>query len=463
MRFTNRAIEALRNPPAGTRAEYADTENTGLRLRVSSSGVKTFSLLRRMRHGPMERVTLGRFGDIKCEEARRKAEALGGLIADGANPAAVKRANKEEPTFAKLFEEYMERHAKPNKRTWREDEQKYRDYLRAPLGRKKLSKITRADLAAIHSDITRDGHSTVANRVKDLMSSVFGKAIEWGYLDANPVKGIQDNKEKSRDRWVKPGELPRFMAALQAESNGNFRDYFLLTLLTGARRDNVRAMRWADLDLDHDATWTIPRTKYYDPLFVPLVPEAAQILHARRAAASGSAYVFPAARKDSTLGHMTGERRAWLRILDIDEASQLTARLEATGVTIDVVDAESPGRMVERLRAIAKRFKVSTDGARLQDLRIHDLRRTMGSWQARAGASLAVIGKGLGHKSPQATAVYARLDIDPVRESMSQAATAMLQAGSAPNNIDRVPDRRISHDGSSAPAIPPATRSRSTR
>ena len=84
---------------------------------------------------------------------------------------------------------------------------------------------------------------------------------------------------------------------------------------------------------------------------------------------------------------------------------------------------------LERLRRVAKRLKIDTDGARLEDIRIHDLRRTMGSWQARTGASLVIIGKSLGHKSQQATAVYARLDLDPVRAEMETATSAMMAAG----------------------------------
>ena len=75
IKFTDRTIAALPLPAAGQRAEYADTETDGLRLRVTSSGVKTFSLLRRIRNGPMERITLGRFPDAyKTEAARTKAQ-----------------------------------------------------------------------------------------------------------------------------------------------------------------------------------------------------------------------------------------------------------------------------------------------------------------------------------------------------------------------------------------------------
>jgi integrase len=420
MKFTDRAIKALPIPGPHERAEYADTEAIGLRLRVSSSGIKTFSLLRRVKKGPMERLTLGRFDDIKTERARTKAAHLIGVIAGGANPAEVERAHKGELTFAELFTKYLEKHAKEKKRTWRDDEQQYRDYLREPLGKKKISRISRQDLASIHAKLTHTGRPILANRVKDLFSSVFGRAIKWGFLEDNP--------ERSRDRFLKPGELPRFFAALSEEPNQAFRDFFMLALLTGARRANVRAMAWVDLDLDR-GEWRIPRTKNEQPVNVPLVPEAVTILKARQeTSTNGARFVFPAARTDSAHGHMSGERKAWLRLLDRDEIVQLRLRIEANGRKVDCDDSEYPMQTLERLRATARRLKINTNGTRLVDIRIHDLRRTMGSWQARTGASLVIIGKGLGHKSQQATAVYARLDIDPVRESMERATSAMLVA-----------------------------------
>lgn len=387
LKFTDKAINAL--AATDDRAEYADTEITGLRLRVSKSGIKTFSLLRRIRNGPMERFTLGRFGDIKTEQARTKATELIGKIAGRANPAEIQRTHKGEPTFAELFDDYLEQHAKLRKRTWREDKQKFEDYLARALGKKKITHVSRLDLAAIHSKITKAGKPTLANRVMDLVSSIFGRAVKMNLLDTNPAKGIEGNPEKSRERFLQAGELPRLFNALADEPNAHFRDFFLLALLTGARRANVRAMRWADLDLAANV-WCIPgaNSKNGEPLNVPLVPEAVEILKQRKPADDDKkdkpVFVFPAQRSDSTLGHMSGERRAWLRILS---------------------------------------------RAELENVRIHDLRRTMGSWQARTGASMVIIGKSLGHKSQQATAVYARLDLDPVRQSMQTAVSAMLEAG----------------------------------
>jgi integrase len=86
------------------------------------------------------------------------------------------------------------------------------------------------------------------------------------------------------------------------------------------------------------------------------------------------------------------------------------------------------------------------EGCRIDDLRIHDLRRTLGSWQAKQGASLAIIGKSLNHKSQQATAIYARLDLDPVRTSVNNATAAMLQAGGIKQAAELVAAKNVAID-----------------
>jgi len=73
--------------------------------------------------------------------------------------------------------------------------------------------------------------------------------------------------------------------------------------------------------------------------------------------------------------------------------------------------------------------------AGLDNVRLHDLRRTMGSYQTMSGASTAIVGKTLGHKSPASTAVYARLNLDPVRQSMENAVSAMLAAKDMPEKV----------------------------
>ena len=238
--FKKDNIEEIPLPTAG-RVTYHDTHKlaAGLQLRITVNGTKSFCVFRRTRGGPPERITLGRYPDMSIDQARRQAAMISSAIADGANPAAVKRAHKAERTFAELFMEYIERHAKPNKRTWEDDEQRYDQYLRKSLGNKKLATVDRKAIASIHGDITAAGRPVVANRVLALVSSVFGWAINVGLGDVNPAAGIKRNKELSRDRFLQGDELPRFFAALAVEPNETMKDYFLISLLTGARRANV--------------------------------------------------------------------------------------------------------------------------------------------------------------------------------------------------------------------------------
>jgi integrase len=435
--FTKETIGSLSVP--AVRTEFADGGGrgsvNGLLLRVTPTGIKSFCVLKRIKGGKLERFTLGRFPDLTVEQARRKATDVLSTVASGDNPAEVRRKVKGELTFAQMFEEYKRRHGQTNKRTWREDVQRFEDYLRAPIGGKKLSNVERRDIRSIHEAITKEGHGTTANRVLALISSVFGKAIEWEFAETNPATGIKRNKERSRERFIQSDELPRFFASLAAEPNETMRDFFLLALLTGARRSNVASMRWADVS-EERGEWRIERTKNGDGQTVALSPEAQAILKQRRESRDGD-YVFPGEGKR---GHIVEPKSAWKRIFDRDELTQLAARIAASGNPFEVKDGESITSALTRAQACAAKHNILTDGARIPDLRIHDLRRTLGSWQAAAGASLAVIGKSLNHRTVTATAIYARLNIDPVRESVNRATSAMMAA--AGESADVLPLRR---------------------
>lgn len=420
--FTKTAVMGLPLPDAGKRATYYDETVPKLAIRVTATGTKTFYIVKRVGAG-MAWLKLGVFPDMTVDNARKEAENKLGLFAGGDNPAETRRALKAEPTLAEFFKEYGTRHGQ-KKKSWGDDKQRYRDYLETPLGAKKLSAITRESIGRILSDMERDGRAgATVNNVRALASGLFGKAIEWSYLTDNPVKGIKTRKTNKRDRFLQANELPRFFASVGEEPNDTIRDYFLLSLLTGARRANVMAMRWNQINLA-EGLWRIPDTKNGTPQNVTLSPEAAAILTTRKETADG-AFVFPG---DGKSGHLIEPKKGWLRIFDRDELAQLAARIKAADKAFPVVDGEALTDALERARKAAKRLKLDTEGTRIDPLRIHDLRRTLGSWQAKQGASLAIIGKSLNHKSQQATAIYARLDLDPVRASVNQATSAMLDA-----------------------------------
>ena len=423
IKFSKEKLERLPLPETETRATYYDTEVPKLALRVTASGAKTFYVIKRAGH-EMIWFKLGAFkDDLTVEQARNAAETALGRFAKEENPAAARRAIKGMPTLAEFFKEYGERHGQ-KKRAWQDDQQRFRDYLEKPLGAKKLSAIGREMIGRILADMERDGKAgATVNNVRALASGIFGKAIEWSYLTNNPVKGIKTRKSNKRDRFLQADELPRFFVSVGEEPNETIRDYFLLSLLTGARRANVLTMRWNQISLP-EGIWRIPETKNGTPQNVTLSPEALEILKARKETAEG-AFVFPGEGESK---HLVEPKKGWQRIFDRDELKQVTARIEAAGGTFGVKEGEAIPDALERARKAAKKLKIDGDGCRINDLRIHDLRRTLGSWQAKQGASLAIIGKSLNHKSQQTTAIYARLDLDPVRQSVNAATAAMLTA-----------------------------------
>ena len=215
-----------------------------------------------------------------------------------------------------------------------------------------------------------------------LIHTVFAWAIDHrGFKGINPATGIEKFSEKKRERFLQPDELPTFFKAVEAEANETIRDFVLISLYVGARRSNTQAMRWDELDLDN-GVWTIPDTKSGKSVMVPLCSPALEILKRRSATPRRHGeFVFPG----KSTGHLQEPKAAWKKILE---------------------------------------------RAGIEDLRIHDLRRPFGSFQAIGGSSLPIIGKSLGHSSTAATSIYARLNLYAVRSSIDAAVNAIVAAGS---------------------------------
>ncbi len=422
--FSKVAIEALALPEQG-RAYYYDTKKQGLELQVTPHGVKVF-YLRRSYKGTKGRWRIGRWPTWTLAAARLEVDNINGELGAGTDRRAAIRKTREEPTLGEAFKQYREKHLIPFRRRpeladdvferafghWRNRrlstitaknvQQLHRRLarqarLRARRRAQERATVAAGDDAARQRSAARRASSEIpatfgqawANRAMRLLRAIYTKARRWGYEGVNPASGMEMFKESERERFLQPEELPRFFAAIEAETSADGRDFVMLSLLTGARKSNMLAARWAHMRIDvPDPTWTIPSasTKSQKPIVLPLAPKAVEILLARRKKAKAARriteFVFASSRSKS--GHLVEPRFAWDRIL---------AR------------------------------------AGLADLRLHDLRRSLGSWQAIQGASLPIVGKSLGHTSLAATAIYARLSVGPVRDSVNAAVAAMMVAG----------------------------------
>lgn len=425
--------------PEAKRVYFRDTKTPGLVLAVTPAGSKSFQLVRKFQ-GTVARVTLGHFDPDKpegeeipraspaapfdplayignapklnCKQARALATAVSAAMDRGENPAATaaaeRRARASELTLRGAYDLYYRDHLIPNGR--RKADAMGDTFARllgtVPPGQKKLrgrerrktpgapdwearrlSTIKPAEVRRMMASIKEGGSVYAANMGLVLLRAILRKMMAWGLFEGpDPTAGIPKYPETERARFIKGDEAPAFFAAL-AKAPESLRHFVLLALATGARRANILGMRWVDLDF-HAALWTVPGevSKNGAAMVIPLTGVAVEVLKARQG--NDSPWVFPAR---SSSGHMLDPKRAWRALL--------------------------------------------TD-AGLEDLRVHDLRRSLGSWAAIQGASLAIIGAALGHKSQDATRIYARLTVDPVRNAMERATAAILAAGQVKANDD---------------------------
>jgi integrase len=372
-RLTKQVIDETPFPSAG-QVFVRDAELPGFALRVTQ-GHKSFILEKRIR-GRMRRLTIGPYGPLTVDQARKLAATHVGAIAQGDDPAQVRQDRLHEPTFGDLTEQYLERHAS-RKRSARDDRGMLHTHLLI-FRTRKLTDLNRNDVARLHAKVGETAPYR-ANRLVALLRKMFNLARDWGlHAGENPATRIQMFREESRDRFVQPEELPRLFRAIAEEADPSVRAVVLTALLTGARRTEVLTMQWDEVSLTR-AEWRIPHTKAGRPHLLPL-PHALvatlRILHR----VDGNPYVFPG---QNGTGHLHNMKRAWNRI----------------------------------------RVK-----AGIHDLRFHDLRRTVGSWLAGSGESLHLIGKILNHRDVSTTAIYARLNLNPVRQAMERNASKMLEA-----------------------------------
>jgi integrase len=372
-RLTKQVIDEAPFPSAG-QVFVRDEELPGFALRVTQ-GRKSFILEKRIR-GRMRRLTIGPYGPLTVDQARKLAATHVGAIAQGDDPAQVRQDRLHEPTFGDLTQQYLERHA-PRKRSARDDRGVLNTHLLV-FRTRKLTDLNRNEIARLHAKVGETAPYR-ANRMVALLRKMFNLARDWGfYAGENPATRIQMFREEARDRFVQPDELPGLFQAIAEEVDPSIRGVLLTALLTGARRTEVLTMRWDEVSLTR-AEWRIPQTKAGRPHVLPL-PHALVATLRKLPRVDGNPYVFPG---QNGACHLQNMKRAW-----------------------------------DRIRVTAG----------IHDVRFHDLRRTVGSWLAGSGESLHLIGKVLNHRDVSTTAIYARLNLDPMRQALERNASKMLEA-----------------------------------
>lgn len=387
MRLTKTVVDKLKyegNAAANERCIFWANEPSGFGLRVYPSGRKVFVLSYR-HEGRKQLKTLGRYGDITLTQAEDMARKDIGAILDNRNPLAERKKARLGDTVRQLCELYIDQRA-GQKKSGDEDVRRISAHILPAWGAHKVKSISRQDVIALHTRIGRNiyrGKPTTyeANRVLSLISKLFAFAGEMEMIDPghpNPAKGVTRFKEDPRDRFVSPDELPKLIEAIDGEPNQYARYALWLYLLTGLRKEELLTAKWADVDFARRELRLVD-TKNGKNHYLPLSDAAIEVLN-QIPRAESNPYIIVGKNPGA---HLVNIDKPWQRVR------------KAAGV---------------------------------DDVHIHDLRRTVGSWLAQAGNSLHLIGRVLNHSNASTTAIYARFGQDNVREALDRHGNQILAA-----------------------------------
>ena len=356
--------------PTRARVEYFDREVPGLVLRVTPSGAKSWSI-RYWHRGRQRRLTIGSAAVLSLSVARDRARDELYEVSQGNDPAGRKREAATAATVADLVDLYIEKWAKPRKRSWRDDDRRLRKHVLPVWRHRAPTEITRADVRRLVEAIADDGAAVEANRVTSLLSKLFAFALDRDLVPANPAARIRKpTVERPRDRVLTEDELQTLWAAWEG-LGGPMAAYYKLRLLTAQRGGEVAAMRWQDVDRTGH-WWTIPAavSKNGLPHRVPICAEALGIISSLHAAKETLA--------TEDVNERTIEKRTYV-----------------------VAGARGKRQQADAARAFA-----------VADFRGHDLRRTAASLMAGGGIPRLTISKILNHVERDVTAVYDRHSYD---------------------------------------------------
>ena len=385
------------------RYEIWDSELSGFGLRVETTGRKIFIVRYRAdgggRNAPKRLMTLGVYGVITPKDARDQATKILGAVSSGGDPAGDLRRKRQDLTVSELCDLYLREACVAKKPATKAIETgRIERHIKPLLGAKRLSSVrqsdvlwmmrqiaegkTKADLKtrARGRAIVKGGQGT-ASRTVVLLSSIFSYAVREGVMEANPAKGIRRWKDGKRERYLSEPELKRLGEAIAAAEAGGANPkataIIRLLALTGARKGEIIQLKWCEVDFDLGFLRLLDSKTGAKP--VPVGKSALAILEQQQKL-EGSPYVFPADK----LGRKGIDRKYFQ-------------------------GTESFGYEIRK-------------AARLEDVRLHDLRHTAASIAVADGASLPIIGRILGHADTKTTQRYAHLSDAPVREAVEKLA-----------------------------------------
>lgn len=420
-RLTKKMVDGLK-PRLNDYVEWC-AALPGFGCRVRPTGKKSYIAQYRIggRNARVKKVTLGPTDKLTADEARTAANEVLAKAKLGKDTAAERAKQRAQMSVAQLCDEYLKYGCELKKAsTISTDEGRIARHIKPLLGGKLVGEVTRADIEKFMRDvangktatdertkkhgraIVRGGKGTATRTVR-LLGGIFSYAVAQGYIESNPRHGVKLYADGKGERYLTPDELKRLGEALrQAETDGlpwNFSDDKLskhrpvqienqrevisphaiaairLILFTGCRAGEIRNLRWEHVDLENGLLH-LPDSKTGAKRVLLGAPALKVLANLERC----GSYVIAGAKKDKPRSDL---KRPWSRIIEY---------------------------------------------AKIEGVRLHDLRHTYASVGAVSGMGLGMVGKLLGHASPTTTARYSHFADDPLRRASDTIAATLASA-----------------------------------
>jgi integrase len=372
-KLTKSLIDALR--AENGRPSFLWDTLAGFGVKALPTGKKVFVVKYRTNGGgrsaPQRWQTLGKYGALTVDQARQMATQTLADVARGIDPQGDKFATRTAPRMQDVWARF-ETDELPSKKasTRRDYAAQWQNVIQPKFGSTLVSEMKRGDVEKFHKD--RRSTPYQANRILALLSRLMNMAENWEWRSqgTNPCRYVERFEEKGRERYLSLSEIGDISTAIDAliESNelwpeaGNA---IKLLLLTAARVTEITQARWDWVDFDAQVL-ALPDSKTgRRPVY--LSPTAVELLKSQKANTrdKNSDYIFPGRAEGEALHNL---RKPWGRVCA---------------------------------------------AAKIEGVRLHDLRHTAASIAAGQGVSLPIIGRLLGHRQAQTTQRYAHVDTDP--------------------------------------------------
>lgn len=340
------------------------TVERGIRYRPGKDGKKVYYI--DLRHGG-GRIRHKVNGALAEAREARAAILLDESKREPGEPRKPRRV-RLSVFIVRYVEDYLEVNAPGSLR----HERNRIDNIKRKLGDKYLDAVTAGDIERLLAGLVRKGRTAgTHNRYRSRLLSIFNKAVDWGYIEDNPVQRVKRLREHRKgDRYLSNGEL----GDLLNKCDPQLRPLVHLAALTGIRQGALLKMDWSDFEPDLAfVTLRGEITKSGEPRRVPLVPEARKVLEGMGQKFRGPLFQFK---------HFP--RKRWDAVIHNLEWDEI-------------------------------------DNPRLRGWNFHDLRHHAASQMVMGGMSLPQVGKVLGHEQLQTTMRYAHFADDRLAEDMERA------------------------------------------